>query len=485
MRVLSQGNLTADAVCDATKIPKSRIYSFLNQLLSLKLIQKSDGFPAEYSVGDVPLVVREFMRTKYEDFIKHEQKLLSLFEDTGANQITIINDDRQLSYEFISGLGECTYCRVISKHESLPFIFYPDDEKEFLKYRELFSTKRHLLTSAQDVDQLRLYRLLKKTLESGKKFEYVVDAESLLYHYSLVKKNYGETAFKRLLAELRKRLSKYGNLSIGVVDEVIPMYVEITDRKVVAVMSNLGYLTGAAIRSRDVVKLYNEFFEETKRRSKPLEEFLFQLEAAVESGDSIGARKPQVIGPVRMPLQLVDQSMSDFRFFLYRFGEDRNYVVARKGNPAGKKNVLVRIESACIFGHLFASKLCDCEWQLKEAMRLINEEGEGIVIYALDQHALGNGLQHHFKIYEEAEKHGNSVGSEVPEKRDYRDVIEILKAHGLSQIRLLTNSPHRLNFLESHGIKVKRIPLEMPVNEYNRMELEMKKKRFGHMLSQV
>lgn len=485
LKSLAEGALVADEICRKTKIPKSRIYTILNELIELRLLRKSDDFPAEYSLEDLSKVVNELMHAKYEEFVKKERKLLSLLEDKGENRITLITESKQLSFEFISGVNECTYCKVISRHYSLPFVFYPDDEKAFLSLRQLFSSKRRLLMDERDSDQLRFFRQLKEAWVAGKKFEYIVNSESLFSHFNLVRQEFGNAFLKNLINTIKERLSAHKNLSVYVVNEVIPMHIEITDYKVVAFISNMGYISGASMRSKEIVQLYQELFEDVKQRAKPIEEyFKLIIEGKTEFSEET-SHSLKVIGPVKIPILLEKNSTASFSLALWNFGPNRRYIAVKKGNPSNKKEPLVRIESSCIFGHVFGSRLCDCKWQLEQALKKIDEEGDGLVIYAVDQEARGNGLDAHFLTYENAEKMGTTPGADVEDKRTYEDVAEILKSHGISSIRLLTNYPKRAKAIESLGIKVKMIPLEAEVDEFNKPELLVKKNKLGQLLTKV
>ena len=189
-----------------------------------------------------------------------------------------------------------------------------------------------------------------------------------------------------------------------------------------------------------------------------------------------------------MPLKLVNNKVSDFKLSLFKF-EKENYHVLEKGKVDGRTNVIVRIESACPFAHLYGSQLCDCEWQLKKALEIIDDAGAGLLIYALDQHGRGVGLENHVRVYMQEQKLGLdtveahlSLGLEV-DARDYSDVLSILRHYHLKKIILLTNNPHRIDFLTKNGIQVTRMPLEMPLNKYNEKELRVKKEKMGHLLS--
>jgi len=182
--------------------------------------------------------------------------------------------------------------------------------------------------------------------------------------------------------------------------------------------------------------------------------------------------------PIKLPLELSNNKIEMFNLYYFEFEKGR-YIVLTKGDISGKDDVLLRIESACIFGHIFGSVKCDCSFQLKESMKLISESGKGILIYAVDEDALGLGTEKHFKIYElrqhekmDIKEIYEKVG--VKDKRDYSPIIEILSDFNIKSVKLLTNNKKRVKFLRDGGIEVKRIPLKAELSEYNKGYLTKK-----------
>lgn len=197
----------------------------------------------------------------------------------------------------------------------------------------------------------------------------------------------------------------------------------------------------------------------------------------------------ELIGPVELPLKLSDSKISMFSLWYFAFPGGR-YAAIVKGNLEKANNLLVRIESICVWAHLFGSQYCDCAWQLEEAKKLIVKEGKGLIIFAFDQHGKGVGLRNHFLIYAEGQRRRHelvvdaytSLGFDEDYRKNYQDVADILKHFGIKSIRLMTNNPERLRLLKKTGIKIQRIPLEMPLNPHNEIEMVVKKQKLGHLL---
>jgi len=157
------------------------------------------------------------------------------------------------------------------------------------------------------------------------------------------------------------------------------------------------------------------------------------------------------------------------------------------GDVTTPKPVLVRIDSECATGEIFASLRCDCGEQMSQAMQAIAKEGRGVVVY-LQQEGRGIGLHNKIKAYALQDKGMDTVEANLAlgfpgDMRDYGAGAQILKDLGIGKVRLLTNNPEKITGLEKHGLKVtKRVPLEIQPNTKNRRYMETKKQKMGHLL---
>lgn len=160
-----------------------------------------------------------------------------------------------------------------------------------------------------------------------------------------------------------------------------------------------------------------------------------------------------------------------------------------KGDVQGKKNVMVRVHSECLTGDALGSMRCDCGDQLATALRRIEEEGTGVVLY-MRQEGRGIGLANKMRAYALQDQGKDTVEANVllgfaPDLRDYGIGAQILADIGLTSIRLLTNNPAKRAGLEGYGLSiVERLPLEIHSNPYNHHYLEVKKNKMGHLLEE-
>ncbi|MEK6957675.1 MAG: bifunctional 3,4-dihydroxy-2-butanone-4-phosphate synthase/GTP cyclohydrolase II [archaeon] len=167
---------------------------------------------------------------------------------------------------------------------------------------------------------------------------------------------------------------------------------------------------------------------------------------------------------------------------------NHEYLALVKGKVAGKKNVLVRVHSACLTGDVFHSKRCDCNEQLHIALERINAEGRGVVLYIPHHEGRGIGLLNKLRAYELQEKGKDTVEANLAlglpsDRREFGTGAQILCDLGLTSIRVLTNNPKKLAALEGFGLKITaQVPIKVHANEYNRKYLRTKKQRMGHLL---
>ena len=170
------------------------------------------------------------------------------------------------------------------------------------------------------------------------------------------------------------------------------------------------------------------------------------------------------------------------------FTDGRQHVALVMGAVAGTRDVLVRMHSECLTGDVFASLRCDCGFQLEEALRRIEEEGRGVVLYIRGHEGRGIGLIHKLAAYALQERGRDTVEANLdlgfPEDdRDYGVGAQILTDLGVTTLRLLTNNPAKRAGIEECGLQiVERIPLVAGENEHNRSYLRTKVAKLGHLM---
>ncbi|MGD0021745.1 MAG: bifunctional 3,4-dihydroxy-2-butanone-4-phosphate synthase/GTP cyclohydrolase II [Smithellaceae bacterium] len=178
----------------------------------------------------------------------------------------------------------------------------------------------------------------------------------------------------------------------------------------------------------------------------------------------------------------------DFNIIVYENDVDQmQHIALVKGEINKVDEVLVRVHSECLTGDVFASKRCDCGEQLHCAMKMVEEEGKGVIVY-MRQEGRGIGLVNKIKAYALQEEGKDTVEANIalgfkPDLRDYGIGAQILVDLGVHKMRLLTNNPKKIVGLEGYGIEItKRIPLEIHPNDDNIRYMQTKQKKMGHLL---
>ncbi|MBN2055426.1 bifunctional 3,4-dihydroxy-2-butanone-4-phosphate synthase/GTP cyclohydrolase II [bacterium] len=181
----------------------------------------------------------------------------------------------------------------------------------------------------------------------------------------------------------------------------------------------------------------------------------------------------------------------EFRAYCFRnvMGSDEHLALV-KGDITRDEPVLVRVHSSCVTGDVFHSLRCDCGQQLEEAMRLIDVEGTGVIVY-MYQEGRGIGLGNKMKAYALQDSGLDTVEANIclgfkPDLRDYGIGAQILRRLGVGKIRLLTNNMRKYVGLSGYGLEVvERVPIEIHPQQYNRDYLSCKKSKMGHLLTEV
>jgi 3,4-dihydroxy 2-butanone 4-phosphate synthase/GTP cyclohydrolase II len=187
----------------------------------------------------------------------------------------------------------------------------------------------------------------------------------------------------------------------------------------------------------------------------------------------------------------IPTAFGSFRAVAYESHDGRTHVALVKGDPAGKDNVLVRVHSECFTGDVLGSIRCDCGIQLNEAMRKIDEEGEGIVVYIRGHEGRGIGLRHKLEAYALQDGGLDTVEANLElgfgaDTRDYGVGAQILVDLGVSTMRLLTNNPTKRAGLEGYGLEiVDRVPIQSEPNPENLKYLQTKREKLGHILDSL
>jgi len=191
----------------------------------------------------------------------------------------------------------------------------------------------------------------------------------------------------------------------------------------------------------------------------------------------------EIAGEAKVPLQ----GGLPTKFVAFRDAVGGGSAAVIVGEPDFSKPVPVRLHSACLTGDVFGSSRCDCGDQLRMALKRLNEEGGGVILY-LEQEGRGLGLANKMRAYALQDAGLDTVDANTTlgfddDERDYGIAAQMLQKLGCTRIYLMTNNPLKLDGLSGLGIEVVgRKPLHAPINAHNRRYMTAKAMRAGHKL---
>lgn len=184
---------------------------------------------------------------------------------------------------------------------------------------------------------------------------------------------------------------------------------------------------------------------------------------------------------VEMPTKFGDFKLVDFK----QKNTGEQHLALVKGTWEKDEPVLVRVHSSCVTGDVLHSLRCDCGDQLEAAMKMVNAEGKGVVIY-MNQEGRGIGLANKLKAYKLQEEGKDTVEANLAlgfknDERDYGVGAQILRHLGVSKIRLISNNPRKRAGLLGYGLEiVENVPIEIASNPHNEFYLKTKRDKLGH-----
>ena len=195
-------------------------------------------------------------------------------------------------------------------------------------------------------------------------------------------------------------------------------------------------------------------------------------------------RTIELVAEARLPTEIGEFRIIAFRSLI----SNEEFVALVKGELRQDRPSLVRIHSQCMTGDVFGSVKCDCGRQLQAAMKLIEEEGHGVIVYQ-QQEGRGIGIINKIRAYALQDEGADTIeanellGFEADMRR-YEQCAEILLALGLRSVRVMSDNPAKIRALKQAGLEVaERVRLEVEPHDFFAGYLKTKKEKMGHLVS--
>jgi len=186
---------------------------------------------------------------------------------------------------------------------------------------------------------------------------------------------------------------------------------------------------------------------------------------------------------VNLPTEWGDFTMTAYT----QLSNNATHLAIRKGSWAPDEPVLTRIHSSCVTGDIFGSCRCDCGPQLHKALQMVEKEGRGLIVY-MNQEGRGIGLINKLRSYNLQDKGFDTVEANIQlgfkgDERDYGVGAQIVRAQGVTKMRLMSNNPAKRAGLIGYGLEiVENIPIEIKSNQHNEAYLKTKRDKMGHQI---
>lgn len=248
-------------------------------------------------------------------------------------------------------------------------------------------------------------------------------------------------------------------------------------------LSKLAGFKGAAV----ICEIIND--DGTMARRDDLEKFAKEHNLKILTiEDLIKYRKEEHLSVTREVETKLPTKYGDFNVIAFNEkNTSKCHLALIKGDITSDEPVLVRVHSECLTGDALGSRRCDCGEQYEAAMKMIEKEGRGILLY-MKQEGRGIGLLNKLKAYALQDTGMDTVEANLAlgfeeDMRDYKVSADILKILGINKIKLITNNPIKIDGLENNEINViERVSIEMPVHKSNKYYLKTKKEKMNHLL---
>ena len=260
LKALDNKKLEASQISKSTEIPMGRVYTYLNELVNHRLIQRSPKRPYTYELTDLRTNVLGFMKTRIDDLITAQREVIDLMKEGTPDQVELINTKGKFTATHVRLIAGSKEVKLISIHRSFPFLLYPSHWQEFLKVRKQVMKYRPTISFTDTETAYLVYKTYSDALAKGTRFRVLLDKDALDDHLSILLESFGQEYVQNYIKDLHDKLEKY-RIQARVLEEKSPMEINIGDREVALSLVHLQLTTGLLMTSQTMVQFYTTYFE--------------------------------------------------------------------------------------------------------------------------------------------------------------------------------------------------------------------------------
>lgn len=277
IKTLQNWPLTAEQISKQAKIPLGRVYGYLNELRTHKLIERTPKKPYFYEVKDLNKSIIDFMKHRSDEMVQTKSRVMDLMKGMGkAEHIELVDSKERYSIFHLDVLSESKDIKIITHHASFPFALYPRRWDDFLATRNLVRSSRSTIAFADYNSIYLIFKTYKDAFDQHKRISVIMEKSCWQKTMDLFREEFGELYVKHYLKEVQKRLDKE-ELEVYLSEEYQPIEVDLNELRVGVAIRHGEITTGIIMQSYTAVDVFNKLFEQTKLRSTPLQKELDRL----------------------------------------------------------------------------------------------------------------------------------------------------------------------------------------------------------------
>ena len=268
--------LTAEQLSKRTEIPLGRIYEYLNQLVDMKLIEKTVKKPYFYEIKDLNKAIVDFLKHKTDKMIVAKTQVLDMMKDKGTGSIEVIDSKEAYSHHHLHIITEGKSIKILTHTNSFPLALYPEKWDDFIALRNLVRENRNTLSFSDYNSSYLAYKTYKDAIEKGKSIEIITQKDTWDNTLELMKEKFGALYVQHYLKEIDQRL-KDNELQVHLTEEFTPMEVDVNEYRVGVALRHEHITTGIVLQNSNAVDVYAKLFEQIQSRATPLHSVIDEL----------------------------------------------------------------------------------------------------------------------------------------------------------------------------------------------------------------